>query len=556
MEKACYTIQAFTVFFKNFDNFNLFRKKISFSLDKIDCQKRDSIINHKSALYFKMNVLEETPMTQKKQKSIELSHKVSEMLNKKFERNKDLDLLANLILSQSYNFGHDKKALLEAFKANKINEFRQKNEKSKKKIEINNKVLAHLDEKKMSSTDLSSKEFSNVKSFKTLKENILGKSVRPKDLSLINLTSISSNLLDSNYQFKMMKYENNYTSEEYGYWLKTKSLRISDKISSNFNRIKADLGEAYSQRVVNFQASKPNNNVKLDDAFSESLDTDSELPEPAIKLTNGRRISEIDEIKTQFKILNYSKSDLIETKEPIKSGYLNLNFHYLSYESDLELSREKFYSVVRLDQVPKARSCLIKPKESEQIKPLKKIEFNEQFILELSDKSYMDIVLCQCIENLADSSNIVKKKKDLSHNRCSILKYSSKKMYLFDLVNSLKEPAKNYFKIELKSDKSLETFFMFVSFSYFREYSLINQIFSSRQNSKIFSLPLDSTKNSFETIFKNCIHEIESRGLDENHIYEYSTCLTDIKWAILQLERDFFSIIQQIPDINAISSRN
>jgi len=100
------------------------------------------------------------------------------------------------------------------------------------------------------------------------------------------------------------------------------------------------------------------------------------------------------------------------------------------------------------------------------------------------------------------------------------------------------------------------TFNVLISLVYVVDYSLIHQIFSNRKNSKIFSLQLNDENNKFELIVYKCIHEIETRGLREPFIYELDTCLTDIKWAILQLERDFFTILQHLPDINAVASKN
>lgn len=107
----------------------------------------------------------------------------------------------------------------------------------------------------------------------------------------------------------------------------------------------------------------------------------------------------------------------------------------------------------------------------------------------------------------------------------------------------------------LKSNvnESLE-FNLVLSTVHLKEHSLIKQIFSSSSNSKIFSLPLNHEHNKFELIIYKCINEIESRSSLDPFIYELETCQTDIKWAFLQIERDFFTIIQHLPDINAVAS--
>lgn len=97
---------------------------------------------------------------------------------------------------------------------------------------------------------------------------------------------------------------------------------------------------------------------------------------------------------------------------------------------------------------------------------------------------------------------------------------------------------KSYFRISLNETEANNTiagndsssaFNVLISLTYIVDYSLIHQIFSNRKNSKIFSLPLNDENNKFELIVYKCIHEIETRGLQEPFIYELDTCLTDVR---------------------------
>ena len=141
------------------------------------------------------------------------------------------------------------------------------------------------------------------------------------------------------------------------------------------------------------------------------------------------------------------------------------------------------------------------------------------------------------------------------------MRYYSQKINIIDLLQCQNSSEPSYFRISLSqgstatNSTSGQQFFLLISVIYFKQYSLINQIFSNRRNSKIFSLPLNDRSNKFELVVYKCINEIEARGIDDSFIYELNTSLTDIKWAILQLERDFFTIIQHLPDINSVASK-
>ena len=146
------------------------------------------------------------------------------------------------------------------------------------------------------------------------------------------------------------------------------------------------------------------------------------------------------------------------------------------------------------------------------------------------------------------------KKKERSASK--EIKYFSKKISLNDLIKAEKSNGRSYIKLSLKSDMNESLLFNLVlSIVHLREYSLIKQIFSSSSNSKIFSLPLNHEQNKFELIIYKCINEIESRSLVDPFIYELETCQTDIKWALLQIERDFLTIIQHLPDVNSVASK-
>ena len=299
--------------------------------------------------------------------------------------------------------------------------------------------------------------------------------------------------------------DNNYTATEYGDWLRKKT-----------------------------RPKKSKENLPINDC----------LPAPATKLTNGRKHNELDEDKVNIVKFDHRSNTLGEhVEQAVDRGYLNLTFHHFSIENlEHDLLKQSFYCVVRSDEVCLARTCLVQKEHNEESYLTcanKKLNLNEQFILDLKDRKNFDFVLCRHVDKHSNE-----------------LRYYSDKICLLDLFKTQKPNEQSYYKIRFNSETgpSEATIDVVISLVYFRNFSLINQIFSSRSNSKIFSRPLNDEENKFELIIYKCMHEIESRGLNEHFIYEIETIVTDIKWAILQLERDFFTIIQHLPDINAVAS--
>ncbi len=137
-----------------------------------------------------------------------------------------------------------------------------------------------------------------------------------------------------------------------------------------------------------------------------SLDTiKCDLPYPSAQLTTGRRHNDLCEDKlsiTRIDSTNYRPDLGLAT---FHEGFLNLKCHYLRYSQDrLTSERQKFYCVLRLDNTPCARTTLVKrhadraSSENLNCKQTRKIEFNEQFISDVKDKTFFDIVLCQFID--------------------------------------------------------------------------------------------------------------------------------------------------------------
>lgn len=97
--------------------------------------------------------------------------------------------------------------------------------------------------------------------------------------------------------------------------------------------------------------------------------------------------------------------------------------------------------------------------------------------------------------------------------------------------------------------------YLYINMFHLNEYSLIKQIFSTKLNSKLLSLPLDDKNCRFNLVLQKLICEIETRGgLYEPYLYKLNVSLSDVKWMLLQLERDCLDIIQTMPDIHVIAS--
>ncbi len=142
----------------------------------------------------------------------------------------------------------------------------------------------------------------------------------------------------------------------------------------------------------------------LKSSISSLVTFNDDLPQPSTQLTNGRRNNDLCESKLFIARIdgNY-QPELGLTK--FDEGYLNLKCHYLSYSPDkMSDQRQKFYCVLRLDDTACARTTLARRQadrgnsENLNCRSTKKVEFNEQFILDIKDKACFDVVLCQFID--------------------------------------------------------------------------------------------------------------------------------------------------------------
>lgn len=132
---------------------------------------------------------------------------------------------------------------------------------------------------------------------------------------------------------------------------------------------------------------------------------EDDIPYPSMKLTNERRNNEFDEKKFAISHVDgsYRSSTL---KSIMNEGYLNLRCHYLSCPSDkLTNERQKFYCLIRLDEASCARTTLVKRQSDRDStehlsnkRPNNKIEYNEQFILDLQGKAFFDVIMCHFID--------------------------------------------------------------------------------------------------------------------------------------------------------------
>jgi hypothetical protein len=157
--------------------------------------------------------------------------------------------------------------------------------------------------------------------------------------------------------------------------------------------------------LENYSLTAANNKIRKSSVTSVSSELyQDDLPKASVKLTNSRnRNAEMDESKLKIVEVNGNEGggmNGLKVGRVWNQGYLNLTVHYLSSNGGDQLSdltRQKFYCVLRLDEQAAARTCSSK-RNSETRSGLDRVDFNEQFIMGLSGKTCFDIILCRLIE--------------------------------------------------------------------------------------------------------------------------------------------------------------
>jgi hypothetical protein len=276
--------------------------------------------------------------------------------------------------------------------------------------------------------------------------------------------------------------------------------------------------------------------------------------------------------------LDFNKNVNIEPKNKSQAqfdGYLNIFVHY-AYIDKKHLSNkneeQEFYSILRLDQQPHACTAIGFQTTDTKKPTFFKLEFNEQFILNLTSNKIFDLIICSQVKK-KNCSNWIENDDDDDLVKVEDLFFSSQFdfnflfstqfncklcVYLKHFLNEI--PSSSIPLTSISSSNSCDyknDAYFYVTINYLKEFSLINQIFSNKLNSKLItSAQLDDENCKFYLVLRKLIYEIETRGgLYEPYLYQLNVCLSDVKWMLLQLERDCLDIIQNMPDIHVISSK-
>ena len=348
----------------------------------------------------------------------------------------------------------------------------------------------------------------------------------------------------------------NFTSEEYNNWISRRLNKsasndyISDK---NLNDLKLKFESLVNKRTASIENTASN-------YASSSLKTNEKLyiqvPKPINTLTTAKK-QQINE----HEFVNELNKNFTNNRGKIFDGYLNVFLHYACIDMKYFNLNEKnkFYVILRADQQPFACTGLSLQANAQLTKSYFMLEFNEQFSLNLNSNEFIDFIICSQTndeENDEDLINIESIFFSFKFN----FEFLFSKQHTCKLCVHLKKISTNtpilFTNMSADNANSQQTdAYLYVTLNYLKEFSLINQIFSSKVNSKL--LATSQIDNKFYLVVRKLIYEIETRGgLYEPYLYQINVCLGDIKWILLQLERGCIEIIQTMPDIHVISSKN
>ena len=306
-----------------------------------------------------------------------------------------------------------------------------------------------------------------------------------------------------------------------------------------------------------------------------------ELPKPINSLTSKKQYhnSTIDEREFGHELNKQSSSNYSLPFE----GYLNVSIHYSCIDKKFfNISDEqKFYTILRVDQQPTACTAVCLQNDAQLAQNYFMLDFNQQFFINLSSNKQFDFVICSQVKKKFDciDSNTAAGDDEDDEELLSIenLFFSLKfnfEVFFSSLINkelnckfcvhlkrfSNNEMGKQISFINISNDNNNNQdidAYLYVTVSYLKEFSILNQIFSNKFNSKlIVTTQSDDKSCKFYLVLCKLINEIETRGgLYEPYLYQLNACISDIKWTLLQLERDCIDIIQSMPDIHVVSSK-
>ena len=317
----------------------------------------------------------------------------------------------------------------------------------------------------------------------------------------------------------------------------------------------------------------------------------SELPKPINTLTAKKQYHNTTINEREFSHDINKKEITKNINHLLYDGHLNVFVHYSCIDKKFFNANEnkKFYVVLRVDQQPYACTAVCLQNDAKLAQSYFILDFNQQFIVNLSSDRQFDFVICSQVRKLLnislDDSSVIGKCDDDDDDELINTEdlffsfkfdfdglFSTRKQINWKLCLHLKRFTNNETTVgnqmsfvnmsidnnRISNNNEQQTdAYLYVTLSYLKEFSIINQLFSNKLNSKLIATAQVDNKNcKFHFVLRKLINEIETRGgLYEPYLYQLHVCLSDIKWTLLQLERDCIDIIHNMPDIHVISSK-
>lgn len=244
---------------------------------------------------------------------------------------------------------------------------------------------------------------------------------------------------------------------------------------------------------------------------------DFKVPEPSKNVKNSQKNLLINE--QEFIIPPKFTNSSTYIKD-IKNGSLKMTLHY-AYVAKTPinlLNQPCYYCLIRIDNTFVYRTSQIESTNADKHKF--KCAWQEQVLINLDEFDFYSLDVILVCSSSQESS-----------------KHLTRKISLLDVLNS---------NIRLY-DKQENVFEIFMSLAYFASFSLIDHLFLHKNNSKILNC-------NFMNTLSKCLEEIESRGISELCLYELNGSFAEMKWTLLQLERDNYDILGCVSDVHVISS--
>jgi hypothetical protein len=247
--------------------------------------------------------------------------------------------------------------------------------------------------------------------------------------------------------------------------------------------------------------------------------SDLKVPKPSRNAVNTKKNLPIVEqnfikpSKLSFPSLNIKN---------IKNGSFKMSIHYANVnkisKDSLTQTYCYYYCIIRIDDKFVYRTSQTNSIQLDTCKY--KCEWYEQVLINLDEFDFYSFdVIFVCSSSQISS------------------KYFTRKISLLDVLNS---------NIRL-FDKQEHVFEIFISLTYFNSFSLIDHLLLHKNNSNIINY-------NFMNTLQKCLNEIEFKGTDEPYLYELNGSFAEMKWTLLQLERENYDILRNGIDIHVISS--